>query len=537
MSREGRSLAGDDRGLSLLETMIALAIAMVMFAALAAASIAGLKGVVFSRQNQQAADVLNAAVEEVRGMRYANVTMTDSDLTDPRITGTPKMFTVPNGIGAEQIYSRPTGALAPHLSQESPDGKVQFSLARYVTLPPGAVIENGLPSMVRFTAMASWRSYGRTHLKAVSTILTGTLRGLPLPRYMLSAVGPASATRNPGPGVFVDFGMSVRNLGARDAFNISASTGTWRYYLDNGAGTNAGNGVRDADENTELGNFDAATGNLAPDTGQIEPNATPVKFVAQREIGSGESGTSTVVFTTVSAAQPLVPAGTKSLGFVLTVQAGAVVVPPSSGTCPAPPAGASATAGTTLTSFFLHNRPAGNTVTQMFNNLARADCTMQASDFDFSTDDPGRSKGRVLWPGGTAGNVAKEIAAEWRYQVVANTLVQGTAVLRFQFRCTSASGPTSSGSVTFQAMLGHRQNNNSTLNGFTSVSSATTAALVCPASGWSTVTIPVSVAGGMSVNSGKWLALRLVTFTGSSRVLLNYDSPTSASTIVLPVAP
>jgi hypothetical protein len=47
------------------------------------------------------------------------------------------------------------------------------------------------------------------------------------------------------------------------------------------------------------------------------------------------------------------------------------------------------------------------------------------------------------------------------------------------------------------------------------------------------MTVPVNI----TVSQSKYLALRLVTAAGSSRVLVNYDSPSAPSVIVLPVAP
>jgi hypothetical protein len=47
--------------------------------------------------------------------------------------------------------------------------------------------------------------------------------------------------------------------------------------------------------------------------------------------------------------------------------------------------------------------------------------------------------------------------------------------------------------------------------------------------------MPVAVS--MTVAKDKWLAVRLVTSATSSRVLVNYDSPTAVSMISIPVAP
>ena len=120
----------------------------------------------------------------------------------------------------------------------------------------------------RYTVVATWTSYGQTHERVVSTLLTETQRGLPLPRYSVAATSPQTQTKNPS--TVLTWGFQVINRGARDTFNISASTGTWDYYVDANC-----NGGLDAGETTALTNTDSATGNTAPDTGQIEPNNYP----------------------------------------------------------------------------------------------------------------------------------------------------------------------------------------------------------------------------------------------------------------------
>jgi hypothetical protein len=523
--------------MSLIETMIALSIAMVMFAALGVVSLAGVRSVVLSRQNQQAADVLNRAVERARSMPFQNLTMITSDLaSDSAISGSPAKYTVPGGIGAEPVDAKAVGAVSPHKSTESPDGKVQFSLRRYVTLPASATLDiSGIPSVRRFTAVVSWQAYGDVHTRVVSTLITDTRRGLPLPNYLLQAIAPTVQTKQPGNPV--SFTFTVRNLGARDTFNITASSGTWSFYAD----TN-GNGTLDVDEDPSttdadlaLGNWDATAGNSDPDTGPLEPNQTK-RFFARRTITEGDGASVTTTFTTVSAAQPLEAAGTKTAAVVYHVQSGSVSTPPPSGgpSCPTT-TGGTATGGTTLTSFFLRNRPVGSTATTTHNPLSREDCTVQSADHDFSTEDPGHSVGRVIRPGGTSGNVASNLAAEFRYQVSAATLVQGTAVLKFPFRCTSATGPVTVGTATFQVMVGTRNNDNANLSGFSAISSFASPSYVCPATGWSVVSMPVAVS--MTVAKDKWLAVRLVTSATSSRVLVNYDSPTAVSMISIPVAP
>ena len=70
----------------------------------------------------------------------------------------------------------------------------------------------------------------RRETRTISTLLTETTRGLPLPRY---GVTPTSVTTfTATPSSTLTWGFQVVNRGARDTFNVSASAGTWTYYQD-----------------------------------------------------------------------------------------------------------------------------------------------------------------------------------------------------------------------------------------------------------------------------------------------------------------
>ena len=70
---------GDD-GFSLVETVVALVIAGIAFSALGMTLISGVGASLFAQQNQQAGDLLNQTVEQVRAMSYSSVAMRDGDL-------------------------------------------------------------------------------------------------------------------------------------------------------------------------------------------------------------------------------------------------------------------------------------------------------------------------------------------------------------------------------------------------------------------------------------------------------------------------
>lgn len=524
-----------DHGFSLVELVVALAIAMVVFTAMAAAAIAGVRASVVARQNQQAVDVLNEIVESGRGLNYANLAMVTSDLAgDPAITGggTPT-FSVPNGIGTENVWAQATGSVSPHITTEQGTNGFEYTVARYVTVPNGVTTDSsGQPMQKRYTVIATWSSYGSTHERVVSTLVTETQRGLPLPRYAVTPTSLLTQTKNPG--TELTWGFQVINRGARDTFNVTSSSGTWTYFVDADC-----NGGLDAGETTQLSNSDAATGNTAPDTGPLEPNNyPPFCVIASRTIPSGELGTSSVVFTLTSSAQP------SAAGAVVTTPTYTVDVTSgpvggggssSGGTtdpnaCTPTPTLAVQGSGTTLTTFGLKNGTAGatgDTATQLLNHFSEASCPPLAQDSNFSTDvNDGATVGRALQAGGSATSTVARLMGEWRWNPPGDRTFNGTASASLTVQCLSTAG-----SATVNVALGTFSEKTSTWSSKASGSKTVTCATT---TSWTTIEVPLPISTAFTVKnkvSGKpqHLSMRTWTSSGSANLRVNYASPNNKS--------
>ena len=111
-------------------------------------------------------------------------------------------------------------------------------MRRYVTRPAVATTtSSGLPTVRRLTVVVSWTQRQLVKTRTFSTLLTSTRRGLPLPNYRFdyNGAGSKSVTRwriERAPGAQADFGLRLSNLGARDAWEITATTSGWAYYVD-----------------------------------------------------------------------------------------------------------------------------------------------------------------------------------------------------------------------------------------------------------------------------------------------------------------
>lgn len=514
--------AQDNDGFTLIEIVVALMISTVIFSAMAAAGIAGVRASVIARQNQNAVDVLNRLVEEARTIDYAELAMVDSDLSvgDSAIsTGGTPTYSVP-GIGSEEVWSDATGSVNPHVETVTAANGVEYTTKTYVTVPAGYSLDTaGQPNQKRLTIVTSWESYGQERERTISTLMTETARGLPLPRYSVIPTSPLSQTKTPSSNV--TFGFQVVNRGARDTFNISASSGTWTLRVDTDC-----NGQRDTGETTTLTNTDSALGDTRLDTGPLQPNNyPPYCVVATRFIDSTETGTSTVTFNLESSAQPSADgADVSSPTYTVNVTTG------STGGTPTP----TATGYNTIcepvppitgTPFGFRNGTTGTngaTTSQLVNLMTENTCLNQ-DPANYSTE-AGSGTGRSLTTGGSATASSAAQRAEWRWNPSATRRVTvGTAYVSVLVSC-----PAVGSSVTLNAALGLYRDKNASWTQSTSGSQSVSCAT---ANAWTRVEIPMSVGSQITVQNKyqgqpEYLSVRLWVTGGTAgqQLRLNYEN-------------
>jgi prepilin-type N-terminal cleavage/methylation domain-containing protein len=165
-------LRGDD-GFTLIEAVVALAIAVIVFMALTFALIGGAHEVLLAQQNQQAGDVVNQVVEQARSISYDTLLMQDSDLPnalDPlgsSINGC-KCYNPNNDSvsGATELIAHgAVGTITPHAKTVSLNG-LNYTVREYVTLA-----SDTKATYKRLTVVASWTSLGRAHSRTYSTFI------------------------------------------------------------------------------------------------------------------------------------------------------------------------------------------------------------------------------------------------------------------------------------------------------------------------------------------------------------------------------
>jgi Tfp pilus assembly protein PilV len=261
----------DEAGFTMVEAVVALVVAALIFTAVAAGMVQAVRATLFARQNQQSVDVVTQQVETLRGVDYASLSLSSSDATfatDPsmkQVSGA--WFADVDGKGSyEKVVTLASGASVPIHTSTVVRNNTRFSMKTYVTTPPTDSAAN-TDSYRRLTVVASWTVTGTTHTRRTSTFVTTTRRGLPLPNYTWTQSGitnPVSYAQGSTQPLVLEGDLT--NRGARDRWSLSATTKspagvtlpwTWVWYLDDGNGTFGPEDTR-ADTNAD-GTFDTGT--------------------------------------------------------------------------------------------------------------------------------------------------------------------------------------------------------------------------------------------------------------------------------------
>ena len=451
-----RRLPGGDDGFSLVEAVVALAIAAAIFTALAFALIGGARSALLSQQNQQAADVLNRAVEQARAVPYDSLAVREADIDTGEAGRTPALSAVdtydPNddtatGAGAEALVYDPNGLVAPgalgvaHVATVAQNGG-SFSVRRYVTVPSDA----STSAFKRLTVVVKWSSLGKQRTRTYSTLVARTQRGLPLPDFKFSPVSGLSQCRNPASEAV--YSLNVANNGARDALSLTATAGlpTWAFYAD----TN-GDGAFDSLVDQPLA---TSPGGL-PFTGQLEPDTAKTLFAVatlQDAASRPPAYVLPAVFRATSVAQPTFWQELATQTSVQAAPCGAVATPSPSASVsasptPAPPAGPaqpaascaglgaaspSAPGGTLINYYPTNPSQPGDTTSSVGMPVARdaGSPPSQGTLYNYSTEYSAGVAGRYLEPG-TILDTAPRNVASWHYRMPAASVLKGNPAVTF----------------------------------------------------------------------------------------------------------
>jgi Tfp pilus assembly protein PilV len=420
-----RRTATPDDGFTLIEAVVSLVIAALMFMALAAGVAQALRSTLFARQNQHAADLLTQYVELTRGYSYDSIAMStaDSDFTTDTCggtvvwpcaagTGAARTFDPdgPSGpLPAEPVYAIAGAAVVPHVVNDATTVRngTQYNIRRYITQPVTI-------GSRRLVVVLSWTINGQPHTRVTSTLIADTRRGLPLPKYTWAWNTIVSSVAR---GTTLNLGATLTNRGATDRWNLQATAKTpggatlpwtWTWYRDDN-----GDGIWEpATETVRLDTDHNGTW----DSGLLQTDE-PMKVVAVTEVAPNETvQVDTVSLSATSASQPNV-AAQPDITRTISVQGFCVCV---------------------FRQFYLRNAAeVGNVMVSNVNaepatgNPLNTNAPTALSLFDYDQDiDNPPAPGRTLLPGGTGpGETNKRLSVNWQYPVSTTTTFGGTALL------------------------------------------------------------------------------------------------------------
>ncbi len=440
-----RRRAVDDSGFSLIETVIALLIAGMVFGALATTLISAVQASLFGRQNQQATDFMTRELELMRTLEYGSLAMVSGDLAgDARLSGCgiAQCLDV-NGAtagGLEPVVTATVGGVNPHTTVLTgvETNHTPFTVSRYIT----EMADQPVDQAVRATVYVTWTTKGVVHTRSTSTIIAYTQRGLPLPVFKLE-LPISTVTINPGAAFVYD--LTLTNQGAPDRWNLtlSGATSGWRLYGDTDH-----NGVLDTSVDALL--TDTTLDGIV-DTGRIDPSTT-FRFFLYRATNPAEPiATSSTTVTAISDGQPAAAGGTKSVTATSIVITGAVPPPPGPTPTPTgppvPPEVSCAAAapevftgmanGYVQRQYTLHNDGVGDTTleTQMYFTAVAGD---EAALPHYSTNVDPAATGRVLAPSAATMPTGASVLtmtdaarfADWSTTFNKRTNVDGTGIVR-----------------------------------------------------------------------------------------------------------
>ena len=409
----GRAGREAERGVTLVEMMVGLIVAALIFFGAAAALMAALAGTRLSRQTQKATELTSATIETARKQQFASVA-TKATSTELAVLASPAQNVLSTVAGTyyfkpdqaaigsgEKVFADTTAAMPAPVASVTQDGTT-YRVITVVTTPEvnstTTACAINAACYKRVTVRAYWQHNGATRTVQEDSLIAETQRGLPLPKFTWKFTDALTAMSGEGGTTFV-IPLSLTNKGARDAWDITSNAPVaWnpKVWVD----TN-GNGSLDASPTDALLTDSGANGVV--DTATVETDTTRLMWlVLTPPVAFIGTSTTSVVVTAASVAQAAI--GTKTLTRAVTV------TPLACNLC-------------TWTSYYLHNKtsgPAGANTTLQAEMAANATAPAWAGaipDYD-GANAPG-SPGRALTVGATnwTESTATDRIATWKYFV------------------------------------------------------------------------------------------------------------------------
>ncbi len=287
MVRERMGGPGDDGGFTLVEAVVALFVLGIVFTAMAAAAMGSLRASMNSRAEQQAIDFATEAVEQARQADYYSLghDATDVAADTAYVTSCGSTWCFNPGDGSEQLIIAAGGSINPHTTVVSStvNNGVNFQVSTFVTKPAGSTAD-----YKRVTVVTRWNIGSLQRERRSSSLVTATSRGLPIPLFTFKTANNAQTVIQGSDSVFM---IEMTNQGAPDTWNLTADSGSWEFWRDNGdnvlcrVAADCATGVP---EDQPLADGDDA--GTVVDTGRLDPTTSMVIWAVRSAANNGTVG-------------------------------------------------------------------------------------------------------------------------------------------------------------------------------------------------------------------------------------------------------
>ena len=541
-ARTRRARHGDD-GFTLLESVIALTVATIVFTAMGAALISSVQSVMVGRTNQQAADAAERAMEDARKLGYNELAIKDSTLVNEPSGITSSKKYVPDGhkssgAGEEPLVTDPEGSV--QHKQVVTVGRATYEVYTYVTRPVDVTAAGGT-TYKRVTVVTRWTLPGSDGVAAVrtrsmSTLVSNKVSGLPLPDYKFTPLTATSDCANQGGELM--YGFNLKNNGARDSWRITDENSdfSWTYYTS-------------PEKTTQIG-----TSATPPSLGPIDPTGNMWVYAVATVAVNKAAGSDASRFRATSVATPTssatidvtstvklagvpcelvtaTPTATATATATATPTATSTAVPPAQpnpgNNCAGSPPSGSTSNNSTLRSYYLTNTVpnSADTTSTTPRGMAKQVVPNSTTLWNYSTDLHTGVAGRLLKAGGagTAGTM------EWRHQFSSATKFTGNGVTTLW--AAPASGASNTPLVFTVKVL--RYSSTGTLLATLDTETVGSGAWACAGFKKFGSTIAFGSGNGTSLSANDYIGVQ-VTVTGGDAVLA-YDTTNYPAALVLPV--
>ncbi len=201
----GKPTRGDDAGFGMVEAVVSLAIMAVVLTSLGVVLLGTTRATVTARADQQASNILNQQIEEIRSFDFAAVTLRSTDTTlasDPAVSvdlaaSPPSGTLLSNG---EPLVIDSVGSVE-HQLPTIRRNNTDFQVRRYVSQP-----SDSSGDVQAGAGRRQWNIAGRARERRIDTYVSDTRRGMPLPKFVVGLNG-TSTPKDVGAGDAVVWGL------------------------------------------------------------------------------------------------------------------------------------------------------------------------------------------------------------------------------------------------------------------------------------------------------------------------------------------